>query len=192
MRRLILSVFWLGIALATTARAAPIDDARLKGLAWLIEHQSGDGSWRGAPGLEVAATASAVEALVNAGITKGETYAAGVAWLQNHQAYSTDALARQAIALHKAGRDMSALVSRLITWRNDVSLSWGAYDHFGGSFPDTSLVMDAIKITGTAYADAGYGIGFIANKQNADGGWPYFKGDIGTPPSKVIPTATTC
>jgi len=174
MARLILSVLGMGLLAATAGQAAPVDDARLKGLAWLISHQNGDGSWRSAPGLEVAATASAIEALVNAGITKGDAYATGVAWLQNHQAYSTDALARQAIALSKAGRDASGLMPRLIAWRNDTALSWGAYDHFSGSFPDTSLAMDAIKITATSYADAGYGVSFIANKQNQDGGWPYY------------------
>lgn len=189
MRHRILSMLWLGVFVATTGLAAPIDDARFKGLAWLITHQSGDGSWRGTPGLEMAETAAAVEALVNAGVTKGDTYASGVAWLQNHQASSTDALARQATALYKAGRDTSGLMTRLIALRNDSTLSWGAYDHYNGSFPDTSLAMDAIKTTATAYADAGYGIGFIAGKQNTDGGWPYYNGDVGAPPSKIIPTA---
>lgn len=189
MRRLLLGVLWLVFFIAKTGLAAPIDDARFKSLAWLITHQGGDGSWRGAPGLEVAETAAAIEALANAGVTQGDTYATGVAWLQNHQADSTDALARQTIALYKAGRDTTGLMTRLIALRNDTTLSWGAYDHYSGSFPDTSLAMDAIKMTGTSYADAGYGIGFIANNQNQDGGWPYYKGDVGTPPSKVIPTA---
>ena len=136
-------------------------------------------------------TAAAVEALANAGLTKGDTYATGVAWLQNYQAFSTDALSRQIIALSKAGRDTTGLVSQLISWRNDTTFSWGAYDHYSGSFPDTSLAMDAIKTTGTVYADAGYGIGYMVSstQQNTDGGWPYYRGDIGTPPSKVIPTA---
>lgn len=189
MKRLMLSVLWSGFFMATTVMAAPIDDARFKAVAWLITHQSGDGSWQGTPGLEIAETAAAVEALVNAGITKSDTYAKGVAWLQNHQAYSTDALARQAITLYKAGRDVSGLMSRLIALRNDTSLSWGAYDHYSGSFPDTSLAMDAINTTATTYADAGYSVGFIVNKQNTDGGWPYFVPPSGTQPSKVIPAA---
>lgn len=189
MSRLIFRIFWLGMIVLATANAAPVDDSRLKGVAWLISHQSGDGSWSDTPGLEMADTAAAVEALVNAGVTKGNAFAAGVAWLQSHQADSTDALAKQAIALYKAGRDVSGLMAKLIALRNDTSLSWGAYDHYSGSFPDTSLAMDAIKITGTTYADAGYGIGFIASKQNADGGWPYFVPPSGTQPSQVVSTA---
>ncbi|MCQ8129768.1 IPTL-CTERM sorting domain-containing protein [Methylomonas rivi] len=175
--------------MATASLAAPIDDARFKAMAWLITHQNGDGSWSGAPGLEMAETAAAVEALVNSGMTQSDTYTKGVAWLQNHEAYSTDALARQIIALNKAGRDTSELITRLIALRNDTSLSWGAYDHYSGSFPDTSLAMDAINATATTYADASYGIGFIVNKQNTDGGWPYFAPPGSVQPSKVIPAA---
>jgi prenyltransferase beta subunit len=192
MRRLFLSILCLSVFLATTGHAAPIDDARLKALSWLIQNQNDDGSFRGAPGLEVSQTAAAVEGLVNAGLTKGNTYASAVAWLQNYQAYSTDSLSRQITALYKAGRDTSALATQLINWRNDDgTYSWGAYDHYSGSFPDTSLAMSAIKTTGTAYASAGYTMSFIINSQNTDGGWPYYKSDLGTPPSKVIPTVQT-
>lgn len=191
MSRLIYKILWLGLITAATAHATPTDDTRLKGVAWLISHQSGDGSWRDTPGLEMQDTAAAVEALANAGVTGGASFTSGVAWLKSHQAYSTDALAKQAIALYKAGRDVSVLMTRLIALRNDTSRTWGAYDHYSGSFPDTSLAMDAIKITGTAYADAGYGIGFIANRQNSDGGWPYFvpPDDAQPQPSQVLATA---
>ncbi|MGZ0080464.1 hypothetical protein [Methylomonas sp. YC3] len=109
MKRLRLAAVCSGIFTATATMAAPIDDARFKAMAWLITHQNGDGSWQGAPGLEMAETAAAVEALINAGMTKSDTYAKGVAWLQNHEAYSTDALARQIIALARSGRDTSDL-----------------------------------------------------------------------------------
>ncbi|MGD0960416.1 MAG: putative Ig domain-containing protein [Methylomonas sp.] len=191
MRRLILSVLFLSSFATNAVRAAAIDNARLNGLAWLILNQSGDGSWRDSSGLEVAQTAAGVEALMNSGITKGNTFSTAVAWLQNYQAYSTDALSRQAIALFKAGRNTGGLMTQLINWRNDTTLSWGAYDHYSGSFPDTSLAMQAINITATSYSNAGYGIGFITGKQNSDGGWPYNPNDIGTPPSKIIPTALT-
>ncbi len=191
MKRVILSVLCLSIFVTTTGWAAAIDTARLNGLAWLILNQTGDGSWRDSSGLEVAQTAAGVEALLNAGISKGNTFSTAVAWLQSYQAYSTDALSRQAIALSKAGRNTSNLMTQLINWRNDSTLSWGAYDHFSGSFPDTSLAMYAINFTATTYGSAGYGIGYIAAKQNSDGGWPYNPSDLSTPPSKVIPTALT-
>jgi hypothetical protein len=192
MKRLLLSVLWLGILLATAGRAAPVDDARLKGLAWLITHQNGDGGWRGAPGLEMASTASALEALVNAGIAKGETYASAVAWLRNHPASSTDTLARQIMALARAGRDTSALASRLLAWRSDEVAppsSWGAYDHFGGSFPDTSLALEALKLSGASYAEEGYSVCYIVFQRNGDGGWPHFRPPSGAQPSRILPTA---
>ncbi|OAI08376.1 hypothetical protein A1332_07770 [Methylomonas methanica] len=188
MKRLRLGAVCSGFFMATTVMAAPVDDARLKAMAWLITHQSGDGSWQGAPGLEMAETAAAVEALINAGMTKSDTYANGVAWLQNHEAYSTDALARQAIALYKAGRDVSGLMTRLIALRNDTSQSWGAYDHFDGSSPDTSLALEAIKQTGTTYTSEFNAVCFIYGQQNTDFGWPYIKSDTGIPPSRITPT----
>lgn len=181
--------------MATATMAAPIDDARFKAMAWLITHQNGDGSWPGAPGLEMAETAAAVEALVNAGMTQSDTFTNGVAWLQNHEAYSTDALSRQIIALAKSGRDTSDLVTRLIDWRNNEASpksSWGAYDHYGTSYPDTAMALEAIKVAAASYAEEGYSVCNIVAQRNtavADGGWPYFVPPTGTQPSGILPTA---
>ena len=192
MKRLRLAAVCSGFFMATTVMAAPVDDARLKAMAWLITHQSGDGSWQGAPGLEMAETAAAVEALVNAGMTKSDTYANGVAWLQNHEAYSTDALARQIIALAKSGRDTSDLVSRLIAWRNDEASpqsSWGAYDHYSTSYPDTPMALEAIKVSAVSYTQEANTLCGITGQRNSDGGWPYFVPPTGTLPSGILPTA---
>lgn len=193
MKRLRLSAVCSGFFIATATMAAPVDDARLKAMAWLITHQNGDGSWQGAPGLEMAETAAAVEALINAGMSKSDTYAKGVAWLQNHEAYSTDALARQIIALARSGRDTSDLVSRLIAWRNDEASpqsSWGAYDHYSTSYPDTAMALEAIKVSAASYAQEGYSVCNIVAQRNAsDGGWPYFVPPTGTQPSGILPTA---
>jgi len=194
MKHLRLAAVCSGFFMATTVMAAPVDDARLKAMAWLITHQSGDGSWQGAPGLEMAETAAAVEALVNAGMTKSDTYAKGVAWLQNHEAYSTDALARQIIALARSGRDTSDLASRLIAWRNDEASpqsSWGAYDHYSTSYPDTAMALEAIKISAASYAEEGYSVcNIVAQRNTGDGGWPYFVPPVGyTQPSRILSTA---
>lgn len=176
-------------------QAAPVDDARLKTLAWLITNQNGDGSWGTNTGLRMVETASAVEALVNAGVSSGDSFNRAVAWLENYQAASIDSLSRQALALYRAGRDVSGLTARLISYANESTngnkVSWGAYDHFGGSSLDTALAMDALRQTGANYPDTGFGLSYLFNQQNADGGWPYFKSNVGTPASKVIPTAQT-
>lgn len=194
MKRLMLGIWCLGYFVAMSAIAAPIDDARLKAVAWLITHQSGDGSWPSSTGLEMAETAAAVEALTNAGVTKSDTYTKGVAWLQNHRAYSTDALARQIVALAKSGRDTSDLVSRLITWRNDEASpqsSWGAYDHYSTSYPDTAMALEAIKTSAASYAEEGYSVcNVVAQRNTGDGGWPYFVPPVGyTQPSRILSTA---
>jgi hypothetical protein len=41
---------------AHAATQAQIDQARLKGIWWLMVHQNGDGSWKSAPGTEVQVT----------------------------------------------------------------------------------------------------------------------------------------
>lgn len=174
---------------AGAATTAQIDAARNKALAWMLQAQKGDGSWKNATGTEILATTAALDALNKAGLKGGYPYAAGVAWLSNANALSNDSLARQVITLYQAGVDVSALTTRLIAQRHDANRNWGALDEYEGSFPDTALAMDAIKIAGTVYADAGYGIGFITSKQNANGGWSYTKTEPVTPQSLVIPTA---
>ncbi|WP_446812188.1 putative Ig domain-containing protein (plasmid) [Methylomonas sp. 2BW1-5-20] len=192
MKRLMLGLWCLGYFVAMSAIAAPIDDARLKAVAWLITHQSGDGSWPSTTGLEMAETAAAVEALTNAGVTKSDTYTKGVAWLQNHQAYSTDTLARQIIALARSGRDTSTLVSRLIAWRNDEASpqsSWGAYDHYSTSYPDTAMALEAIKVSAASYAQEANTLCKITSQRNSDGGWPYFVSPSVIQPSRILSTA---
>src|SRR5690349_6317386 len=55
------------------ATITQLDRARDQGLAWLLIDQNGDGSWRGAQGVESVVTASAADALAVAGL-KGRAY----------------------------------------------------------------------------------------------------------------------
>ena len=180
---------------ANAATISEIDAAHIKGLKWLLTQQDGEGDWDNSISNIIIATTSSLEALNRAGI-QGYPYAKGISWLTNAAAVSTDAAARQAISLYKAGINTSALVTRLVSWRNDESFpsvgiypSWGSYDHYSSSFPDTSLALDAIKITGTVYPNAGDGISFITSSQNADGGWSYAKSEVAVGQRRVIPTA---
>jgi hypothetical protein len=191
MRRLMLTVLCLSIFATTAGWAGTIQTAQINGLAWLILNQTGDGSWRDSSGLEVAQTAAGVEALLNAGITKGNTFSTAVAWLQNYQAYSTDALSRQVIALAKAGRVTTGLTSQLISWRNqevNPPSTWGAYNQYSTSYPDTSLALAAIIASGANYPQAGYSVCYIVSQQNADYGWPYFVPPTGVQPSVITAT----
>ncbi|KAF0218590.1 MAG: Ig family [Geobacteraceae bacterium] len=184
----VMCVFATGALAATTAE---IDQARNKGLAWLFSNQKGDGSWKASSGLQNQPTAAALEAYLNAGVKQGYSFAAAQAWLGNAEALSTDSLSRQSMALYKSGASVTALMTRLTAMRHGRTKSWGAYDQYYGSFPDTSLAMDAITITGTTYADTGTSLGFIGGRQNADGGWSFTSvyGEPGTSVSRVIPTS---
>ena len=122
------------LSLTSLTQAVPptqpqIDAAHNKGLAWLITHQSGEGNWTSRPGTEVITTSLALAAFEKAGV-KGPTYSKGVGWVANAKASSTDARARQAIALNNAGMNASGYVSRLIAMQNTAA-SWGAYAGFG-------------------------------------------------------------
>lgn len=194
LRPCAVAVAFLAAVDATAATVSQIDAAQLNGLKWLLTKQDGEGDWPSPVG-GVVTTASAVDVLSRAGI-QGFPYARGISWLTNADAVSTDAVARQTATLYKAGINTSTLVTRLISLRNDESFpsvgiypSWGSYDHYSGSFPDTSLALDTIKITGTVYPNTGDGINFIVASQNADGGWSYAKSEVAVGQRRVIPTA---
>jgi len=159
MRKLAAVVVASSFALTPLARAASqaeLDEARDKAVAWLVRSQMPDGRWASAPGLDIQTTAAAVEALVASGQTKLPRLASAVAWLQNAEASSNDALARQVLALKKAGADVAAarLAKTLLSRRNDADKGWGAYPAFALSIPDTPLVMRALKAAGETLPDA--------------------------------------
>ncbi|MEW6218507.1 MAG: hypothetical protein AB1634_03110 [Thermodesulfobacteriota bacterium] len=142
------------VASAPAASQTDIDRAWNKGLAWLMQSQQADGSWRSGPGLAVQATASAIQAFSQAGLKTGYTYLAGVAWLGNAEPASVDALARQTAALKLAGEEVTGLGSRLLAWRNPGK-GWGTLAGHASSLPDTPLAMTAaLDAKGKGYSSA--------------------------------------
>lgn len=61
----------VGLPVAEAATTAQMDAARNKALAWMLQTQNGDGSWRNAAGTEVLATTAALDALSKAGVKAG-------------------------------------------------------------------------------------------------------------------------
>ncbi len=185
-----------------------IDQARNRGLAWLLTHQNSDGSWRSTPGTEVTATSDALQALAKAQL-KNYTYAVGVSWLGAARALSMDSLARKIVTLKQAGMDISSHVQQLKDARNFNTASggraWGAYAHFGTTFPDVTLAIAAIRQTEALAGNAAYWDGLFAvlsNQQTGDqsvnGSWwhaiPVSQGAIRYPSatyarSEILPTA---
>lgn len=156
MRKLIvLGAVVAAPALCFSATQAELDAGRDRAAAWLVRSQQADGRWISAPGLDVLTTASAVEALAAAGLSRSPSFAAAIAWLQNAEAGSTDALARQVTALSMAGTLMARdrLASRLVAQRNSIDKGWGAYPGYLASIPDTPLAMLALKSAGVTVSD---------------------------------------
>ena len=178
-----------------------MDTARNKGLKWLLTHQNGDGSWRSAAGgqvlggSEVTATAMAVDALRQAGMKVSYPHSAGVAWLANATPTSVDSLARTILALQPAGIVVDSLVSRLLEWRN-AKYTWGTYDHFDSSFPDTPLALRAGATTSAVYQGASATVlsaaCVIVAAQQGAGGWSYIRPSATAPPlaatNAILPT----
>lgn len=135
-------------AFAAAPTTAQLNQARINGLAWLISHQSGDGSWKSTGGLAIQPTAAALDALTNAGIKLGHPYMAAAAYLENTDSASVDALSRQIMTLDRAGLNVVPLVTKLNQWQNGKS-AWGAYSGYGSSLPDTPLALSALFQTHT-------------------------------------------
>lgn len=190
MRNFAVGIVASSLALSSVSWAATqaeLDTARDKAVAWLVLNQQADGRWVSAPGLDIQTTAAAVEALQVAGQSRLPRFAAAVAWLQNAEASSNDALARQVIALKKAGVDVAAnrLAQTLLTRRNAVDKGWGAYPGFNASIPDTPLAMSALKQAGQTLAD-GTVLESAFNSSSVSGGtgqryWLHVLGSDATP-----------
>jgi len=193
-----LAAFTLSL-LSITVHAAPVDDARAKGIAYLIQTQSGDGSFSAASGLEIQSTGAAIEALANAGMKSSQTYSRATAWLLNSDPASIDAQARRIVALKTAGVVLTPMLDKLLPQksRSDRAI-WGAYENFDTSFPDTPLVWNAIRTAGYTYTNQVNEMGNavyceVLPAQRFDGGWPFIKPLTSTPAnttaSALLPTA---
>ena len=190
------------------ATQAQVDQARAKGLAWLMTHQNGDGNWQAAPGLEVQSTATALDAFMNAGIYRGYSFGAAVNWLQNANSSSIDSLSRKIVTLAGAGTSIQTDFAKLVSLKNwPYSATWGAYAGYDTSFPDTPLAQAAVRtanywypnLVSSVYPSQVYDLSGavycnILPSQQTAGGWPYVEARAASPNSAVaaiVPTAYT-
>lgn len=143
---------------------ADVDAVRAKGLAWLIKTQRGDGSFAGAVGLPVQATAAVVDAMQMGGLGNSPQYGRVLAWLANASAESTDARSWQVMALAAAGRDANNIAASVVDERTSISISgsgvvqsgfavWGSFPNYGASLPDTVLAYGALRAASLTYAN---------------------------------------
>ena len=163
-----------GSAVGAPPTAAQINQSRVAGLAWLMSHQEGDGSWKLGQAASLQSTSAVIDAFANAGIKRGFPYSAGLAFLTNAEPASVDALARQIVTLQGAGKNVAPLLVRLNDWQNG-NAAWGAYKGYGSSLPDTPLALSALLRanavdTSTISSTLCYG---LLNAQRANGSFPY-------------------
>jgi len=163
-RRLAYSIsVLLALTVALPARAT-VDDARAKGVKWMVQTQKGDGSFAGLEGLDVQSTSAAVEAMLAAGMTRSPQYARALAWLANAPGGSLDSQAWQASALAAAGRDATTVAGAIRDARNifvvqsggsptSGGATWGAYPGYGASTIDTALGYGALRSAGVSYTN---------------------------------------
>lgn len=141
---------------------ATVDDARAKGIKWLVQTQKGDGAFVGLQGLEVQSTAAAVEAMLAAGMTRSPQYTRALAWLGNAPGGSLDARAWQAAALAAAGRDATVIAGTIRDERKTLLMqsgtfyggaTWGAYPGYGAGTLDTALGYGSLRSAGVSYTN---------------------------------------
>lgn len=180
---------------------ATVDDARAKGIKWMVQTQKGDGSFAGSQGLDVQSTSAAVDAMLAAGMTRSPQYARALAWLANAPGGSLDSRAWQASALAAAGRDATTIAGTIRDQRNifvvqsggaptSGGATWGAYPGYGASTIDTALGYGALRSAGVSYTNdtSNLTVTALCNILPAQltsspwgGAWPYALPESGQP-----------
>ncbi len=177
--------------LSYAATPTQLDNARKQGLAWLYQNQKGDGGWAAVEGLDVQSTAAAIDAFINVGIKRGNTYNAAVAKLENVAPSSIDGQARRLAILGRIGSDTTQLSSQLQAATN-MSKAWGALPGYSADPLDTALALSGILDTTPSYTNADLLSALcaaIVPTQGASGGWSYTSAASVPAAPAVVPTA---
>lgn len=194
-------VFAALTTLPASGWAATVDEARAKGLKWLVQTQKGDGSFSGLQGLDTQATAASVEAMIAGGMSKSPQYGRALSWLANAPGASVDSRAWQAMVLAAAGRDATTIAGTLRDDRNisvakagNISTGntalWGPFPGYAASLSDTALAYGAIRSAGVSYSGdvTELTVTILCHTLNAqltaapwNGSWPYALPENGQP-----------
>ncbi|MDH3976759.1 MAG: hypothetical protein OEV42_21050, partial [Deltaproteobacteria bacterium] len=140
------------------------------GVAWLLERQEADGSWKEFSQTIERDTAEALSALVDFE-SAGQAILYGLEWLTLSESTNSDYLARKIKALIANGQDASAVIDSLAA-RQNTDGGWGGDSRYVSTPTDTALALNALisaKYSNNTVISAG--IEYLKSKQNSDGGW---------------------
>ncbi len=160
-------------------------------LSWLYSAQTTTGNWPEVMTTDYYSTASALDAL-SVLDPSNPAYTSGSQWLSSQLVSPTDYLARQIIALKRAGQDASSYLISLLLYRT-LDGGFGGADGYPNSYTlDTALALQALKAAN--YSDSAVlyqAISFLITNQNSDGGWGFRPGTTAEPadPSNAYVTA---
>ncbi len=141
-----------------------------EGVAWLLDRQEADGSWKDLARTAARDTAEALLALADFE-TAGEAITSGLGWLGLAEPANTDYLARKVAALAASGEDTSAVVQELLTLQN-MDGGWGSAANYASSPADTALALNALVAAGhTGETVFSKGVAYLQSVQKTDGGW---------------------
>lgn len=183
----VLMVCLVGTVQAATS--AQLSTSQVKGLAWLFQHQNGDGGWSTGAGIEVQSTSAVLDAFSNAGIRRGTAFNAGLAKLANANPSSIDSLARQITTLQRIGADVSVAATQIQNAANGGK-AWGSLAGYSANPLDTALALSALLSAVPSYASTATSIcNGIAPFQGASGGWSYGNAVPSQANAAIVPTA---
>ena len=144
------------------------------GLDYLAGQQNPDGSFGNTPtslATPIQSTAEVLRALQTLGETAQPAFDPALTFLNNDTENNTEFLARKIIVNARAGNDISFLLSDLLTHQNPNG-GFGDFGGFDSSVLDTAFALEAPSIAGVMPgAEVSGAVGFLLNRQQADGGW---------------------
>jgi prenyltransferase beta subunit len=140
------------------------------GVAWLINNQQEDGSWKDAIQTIARDTAEVVPALKDFRIAE-QCVSSGLQWLSDVSSLNTDYLSRKIEAFSLSGNLHMSLSEDLCSRQNPDG-GWGSNEHYMSNSTDTSFALDALAISGFSEESViEPAIEYLKSRQNPDGGW---------------------
>ena len=172
--RLLTSVMVLPILLLLTCLVTSLAHADIAGgINWLASQAQSDGAYSSPTGIAtpVQATSETLHTFSLLGENAQPGISAAHQFLAAEPFHNTEYLARKIISGHKAGDDVSSLMTELLVHQNTDG-GFGDLAGYQSTVLDTHYALAALAAVGFADLNVtGPAVGFLLDSQQADGGW---------------------